>query len=102
MGTTGKMLFSGGSNVDYSNVNPDPINFKITRCYHENGFTVAYVNYPDCTTYEGHKVLVFSGDRVDELYKAKKLDPHFCNNNNLIARFAPNKYGYEALQKLIN
>lgn len=61
-------------------------------------YNILAVQYPGCTNYEGKKVLVFEGDMVKfliKLAKLKCLDPHFCEENNLIARFVPTIKGIE-------
>ena len=61
------------------NLNPNPKNFKIEKLLElEN--TYAEIHYPDCTTFEGLKVMVFKG-KVAE----KGLSP--------MARFEPTEYG---------
>lgn len=94
-------MFSGGKNTDYSSINPSPTNFNVTLCYYQNGYTIVNVKYLDCTNYEGKKILVYLGDLVDAISASKKLDPHFFEGGSLVARFAPNKQGHAALQKLI-
>ena len=75
--------------------NPNPENFDILLLVKSGEFTVAKVKYPDCTNYEGEKILVFKGDVSKELSTAKELDPHFSKDNKLspIARFKPNAEG---------
>lgn len=52
---------------------------------------VSKINYPNCTNYEGNKILVTS------FYPGHKssLDPHFCPNSGIIARFEPTDEGFE-------
>lgn len=76
------------------NLNPNPKNFKIEKMIElEN--TYAEVRYPDCTTFEGLKVLVFKGRVAEKLLAATEIDPHFDNAGMLspIARFEPSEYG---------
>lgn len=78
--------------------NPDPDNFVIKRTEQVGDHLVALVNYPDCTNYEGNKVLLFLHTTVKQLAKLKKLDPHFCDDNHLspFARFVPTPAGFDA------
>lgn len=82
--------------------NPNPKNYKIVNGFEENDFTVIEVHYPDCTNFEGIKILVFSGNILEQVKRLKELDPHFCGNHlSPIARFAPNIKGFMALEKLL-
>jgi len=53
------------------------------------------VRYPDCTTFEGLKAMVFKGKVAKELLAAKEIDPHFDDKGGLspMARFEPTEYG---------
>jgi hypothetical protein len=60
---------------------------------------VLKARYPDCTNYEGLKVLLFKNTTIEEVYRQKHLDPHFTNNRNVIApfaRFEPTREGWDA------
>jgi hypothetical protein len=76
--------------------NPDPKRFKILDVQEFRGHTAARVNYPNCTNYEGMKILVYECT-VNELLKESELDPHFCEGGHLspIARFEPTDRGWE-------
>lgn len=82
--------------------NPDPQNFTVLRHYSIAGWTVVEVQYPDCTNYEGRKVLVYRARLVDVL-ALKIMDPHFCDDGHLapFARFEPTARGWRAAQQLI-
>jgi hypothetical protein len=79
--------------------NPDPKNFTIVETDHWLGtrIIVAKINYPDCTNYEGDKILVFDDLSYDELYTLQTIDPHFCDKGHPspIARFKPTKEGWK-------
>lgn len=90
--------------------NPDPANFVI---YNEqlvesnnNNFLVLSVKYPDCTNFEGNKILVYIGYRTSfELLSNSegKLDPHFSNESTSpIARFSPRILWNEIIQIVKN
>lgn len=82
--------------VVYVNRNPNPQNFHIN--WHEsNGeYIVASVRYPDCTNYEGIKILVYKGVPLEDFLNAKALDPHFSDKGMApIARFKPDQEGVE-------
>lgn len=77
--------------------NPDPHNFVIRGIEVVKGFPIIYVNYPDCTNYEGNKILVYDrGFPINDLIKSKRLDPHFyTEQDSPIARFEPTQRGWE-------
>lgn len=76
---------------------PDPKRFRIVDTEEINGWTLAVVHYPACTTYGGHKLLVYP--TTANLVKAQKiLDPHFLEADELltpVARFEPTDEGIE-------
>lgn len=58
-------------------------------------FTVIKLKYPDCTNYEGIKILVFKAS-LSNIINQKKIDPHFSDNKTYIspiARFEPTHAG---------
>lgn len=73
-------------------VNPNPSLFKVKKVHTANGLFVSLVNYPNCTTFEGNKILVTNYD----VRKQTKLDPHFYSGSGLVARFEPTDTGWEA------
>ena len=46
---------------DNSNPNPDPKNYAISKTKQIEQFLVVMINYPNCTNYEGNKILVYEG-----------------------------------------
>ena len=77
--------------------NPDPYNYKIVRAQEVNNNLLVMINYPDCTNYEGNKILAFKNYTVEKLLKRKSVDPHFSNNTkfkNPVARFEPTDLGW--------
>ena len=85
----GSSCSSGPNNPDA--VAPNPRNFKIIERRKYEHTTVLHVNYPNCTNYEGRKILVFKGIPLIE----GELDPHFSEyDQSLIARFAPTEDGW--------
>jgi hypothetical protein len=83
--------------------NPNPKNFIILSSVSINGNLAVMVIYPDCTTYEGKKVLVYENCGLGQLLKQKSVDPHFSENEEFIspfARFEPTKKGWKAALNL--
>jgi hypothetical protein len=61
----------------------------VEKCEVTNGYTVLKVSYPNCTNYEGKKILVFVGDVTVKIMNSTTLDPHFETGSDLVARFVP-------------
>lgn len=86
--------------------NPDPKNYKIIKAEEVKGVLILWLKYPDCSNYEGNKVLVFArGITLIDLVNQKSIDPHFSNNTNFIspvARFEPTERGWNWAVSLAN
>lgn len=82
--------------------NPDPKNWVILKTYENSKYTLVKVQYPDCTNYEGVKILLYQGISASNLEKLKYLDPHFCEGCiSPIARFEPTELGWKMGEKLM-
>lgn len=82
--------------------NPDPKNFHIDRALELKPWLILEVTYPDCTNYEGRKILVYKGTGIEDIARQNSLDPHFSNNKEYhspFARFVPTNEGWEAAIK---
>jgi hypothetical protein len=82
----------------YSDRNPDPANYVILETYDIFGMLIVKIRYPNCTNYEGVKLLAYVDVTLEQLKKQKLIDPHFSNNPNFIspvARFEPTERGLE-------
>jgi hypothetical protein len=55
---------------------------------------VAEVRYPDCTNYDGRKILVYADTDAVELRSRTTLDPHFAPHGGPLARFEPTRRGW--------
>ena len=76
---------------------PNPRRFTILRVKKIRRFTIALVKYPDCTNYEGNKILVYERISIASLRATTYLDPHFTKNQaspSPVARFEPTEYGW--------
>ena len=79
--------------------NPNPGNFKINAICSIGEYCIVDVVYPDCTNYEGRKILVYKGVPHIKIVSAKVLDPHFCEGKDCIspiARFRPTDDGWNS------
>jgi hypothetical protein len=77
--------------------NPDPKCFQVKRHVTVGDGLVVEVHYPNCTNYEGRKVLLYVGVTIVELLRQGSIDPHFCDNTayySPIARFEPTETGW--------
>ena len=79
--------------------NPNPYNYKLLHKEVVNGYHILVVNYPDCTNYEGNKILVFSKVLSNPL---GDLDPHFFPSSTLVARFVPSSEGMNMARRFCN
>ena len=61
------------------------------------------VNYPDCTNYEGRKILIFKGCSYHDIVAQKELDPHFSDSKKLspFMRIEPTEKGWAAGKLII-
>lgn len=88
-----------------NNPNPNPTNFQIVASYQIAKFLIMKVNYPDCTNYEGNKILVYYDVTLKQLLDQKSIDPHFSNNpekHSPVARFVPTDEGWMMAEDLAN
>ena len=61
------------------NDTPDPTEYDVIKTEEVGRFLLMEVQYPSCAacSYEGRKLLVFSGTTREDALKWKKIDPHF-------------------------
>jgi hypothetical protein len=71
--------------------NPNPSKFSVVKSIQIGNVFVSTVKYPNCTNYEGLKVIVstFNPRQVE------RLDPHFTEDGGIIARFVPTQDGWD-------
>ena len=100
MGISPLRNFLSGGTSPLLDGNPDPKRFKILSIWEVKEYTLAVVRYPNCTTYKGHKLLMYEGRIRETLSKLEELDPHVLEEGlSPIARFAPTDAGFRvALQ----
>src|ERR1700761_1084260 len=84
-------LFSSGSSCITDPRNPIPTYFRIKKSVRVKEVWVSLINYPNCTNFEGDKILVTLWDPTTK----KAIDPHFTENNGIVARMIPNDVGWE-------
>jgi hypothetical protein len=63
------------------------------------------MQYPDCTNYEGNKILVFRGVTLIDLVNQRQIDPHFFKDAKVkspIARFEPTPQGWTMAQVFVD
>jgi hypothetical protein len=83
--------------------NPNPAHYEIIASEQIGKFTIVVVHYPDCTNYEGRKILVFENTTLARIQAQGSIDPHFSENTKYaspIARFEPTKRGVLMAKKL--
>ncbi|MFM1755424.1 MAG: Caulobacter phage CcrPW [Bacteroidota bacterium] len=85
------------SKIPVPNNNPNPYRYKIVKYQKVNVACVVMINYPDCTNYEGNKILVYKSHvEFQKLKKKGIIDPHFFEKDiSPIARFEPTEFGWD-------
>jgi hypothetical protein len=84
--------------------NPNPSNYKILQALQVDGFLILKIHYPDCTNFEGQKILVFQDTTAVDLLNQRVIDPHFSQdkkNKSPIARFVPTDDGWGMAQAFV-
>lgn len=101
-------ISSSRSDDNYSpavtqSVNPDPERFEVMKHQQIGDFLLLMVKYPNCTNYEGKKILVYYKIDLGKMLSQRSLDPHFCNNAKVVspvARFEPTDRGWKMAELL--
>jgi hypothetical protein len=70
---------------------PNPARFRVLQEERVGRLWVAMLQYPNCSNFEGHKVVVCKGVAPS---LRTSLDPHFSENGDIVARFAPTPAGF--------
>ena len=90
--------YTTSSPVKVQEGNPNPENWKILKAKEYGKYLILMLQYPDCTNYEGKKILVFENISLVNLVNQKMIDPHFFPENprykSPIARFEPTDRGW--------
>lgn len=76
---------------------PQANNWKVVKARETGRFLILQLNYPDCTNYEGNKILVFKDVTLVDLVNQRLIDPHFFKDSKYkspIARFEPTPNGW--------
>ncbi len=85
--------------------NPDPNNWKFVKVEEHGKYLILMMEYPDCSNYEGKKILVFENITLIQLVNQKLIDPHFfpatSNYKSPIARFEPTERGWQMAKTFI-
>ncbi len=86
-----------------SQFDPNPANFKVIDSFEANGHIVVLINYPNCNTFEGNKILVYLNTTLQQINEAKEIDPHFKSERGFspFARFEPTLEGGIIARELI-
>lgn len=77
-------------------INPNPKNFTIVDSVSYGRYTVCLINYPNCTNFEGDKILIVKDVDVKSLLE---IDPHFTKDGFVFARFEPTDEGWVTAAK---
>ena len=85
----GFKYLSSDSSYKTNLFNPNPHKFKVEQLYAYPNCYVSLINYPNCSNFEGNKILVTTYNPLDR----DSIDPHFYQNSGLLARFEPSSRG---------
>lgn len=66
-----------------------------------HNYLLAEIIYPNYTTFEGRKLILFEGVAKSWLFKQRAIDPHFNQGSHIIARFEPSKRGLALAKKVM-
>ena len=84
--------------------NPDPKRYTILSHSTVNQYLILDLQYPNCTNYEGRKILLFDrGVTLKTLRRQGMIDPHFHPSEIVahpIARFEPTPRGHAMAVRL--
>lgn len=100
MGCPGLVNLSTG--YEKRKPNPNPHNFEIICIDEVCGHSLVLLFYPDCTNYDGRKILFFRNIGNDIIKSMKSINPHFLKERGIypFARFEPTEAGARAAEKL--
>ena len=81
--------------------NPDPKHFSVMDFLQAGRHLIVKVVYPNCTNYEGVKIMVYANMEWEVFSKLTKLDPHFSKLElSPVARFEPTNRGWALAQHM--
>lgn len=84
------------SDTNYNSKNTE--NFTIKRKEHIGNYYILKVHYPNCTNYNGYKILVLESKYKIDFEWVRRLNPHCIEDTThgikLIARFFPTDEGW--------
>lgn len=67
-------------------------------------FLIVKIHYPNCTNFEGNKILVFRDCTLQDLEEQVAIDPHFSDSKKYhhpIARFVPTEAGLRMAERFV-
>lgn len=75
--------------------NPNKFNWELISFTKVGKAAVVKIHYPDCTNYEGNKIMVYDdAAEAMKLIQTGGVDPHFCEDHySPVARFKPDEAG---------
>ncbi len=90
-------VMSSGPSSGPTPGDPQPHRFKVLCMHRVGDAAVVKVKYPDCTNYEGVKVLVYENAKAFQMQvRGGLLDPHFLQGGGSpVARFEPTDRGWQ-------
>lgn len=101
----GMNMFSSSSDSRYTSgtsypTDPNPSLFEIESIREFKVLTLVTAKYKNCTNFEGTKIIVMRGLTKEQILSLTKLDPHFLDDNYVVARFRPDALGRQLAWEL--
>ena len=87
--------FGRSQTNDYLPNDPRPNDFEIRVLEQYGNNVLGLVYYPHATNFEGEKILVWQDSTTNQIKRMSVIDPHFLEDNKIIARFRPTVEGVE-------
>jgi hypothetical protein len=84
--------------------NPDPNNYHLVAAEENGPYLIVMIKYPNCSNFEGNKILVYKDLNLIALVNQKLIDPHFFKDAKYaspIARFVPTTEGWKMAQVFV-
>ena len=88
-------------NTAPSDLDPRADNFRIIAVEEFANYLVAIVNYPNCTPYNGNKVLIYEDVSIKDITAWKLVDPHFLENKNFTSPIARFPYSAKGIKRAV-
>jgi hypothetical protein len=79
-------------------------NYTILDYYQKTNAIAVKMKFKNFENYEGVKILIFKGKKINHVLEMEFIDPHFCENqkHSPIARFEPTDEGWQCAKMFVS